>query len=206
MDDLQKYFYINIREYLEQEGSNEIGEADLLEAISDFTCPRNPDVERFLKNSAIEFTKKNQSVTYLVLSNEENTELLGYFTIAIKPLTINGDAVSNTVKRKLQRVSKLDEATGTYTSAAFLIAQLGKNYTDGANERISGDHLLELALSVVERLQYAAGGMVTFLEAEDKEKLLTFYQKNNFQKFSTRKTDDASEDSHELIQLFRLLK
>lgn len=206
MDDLQKYFYINIREYLEQEGSNEIGEADLLEAISDFTCPRNPDVERFLKNSAIEFTKKNQSVTYLVLSNEENTELLGYFTIAIKPLTINGDAVSNTVKRKLQRVSKLDEATGTYTSAAFLIAQLGKNYTDGANERISGEHLLELALSVVEGLQYAAGGMVTFLEAEDKEKLLTFYQKNNFQRFSTRKADDASEDSHELIQLFRLLK
>ena len=115
MDDLQKYFYINIREYLEQEGSNEIGEADLLEAISDFTCPRNPDVERFLKNRGIEFTKKDESVTYLVLSNEENTELLGYFTIAIKPLTINGDAASNTVKRKLQRVSKLDEATGTYT-------------------------------------------------------------------------------------------
>ena len=72
-----------------------------------------------------------------------------------------------------------------------MIAQLGKNYTDGANERISGEHLLELALSVVEGLQYAAGGMVTFLEAEDKEKLLTFYQKNNFQRFSTRKADDA---------------
>ena len=26
MDDLQKYFYINIREYLGQEGSNEIGD------------------------------------------------------------------------------------------------------------------------------------------------------------------------------------
>lgn len=38
MDDLQKYFYINIRGCFEQEGSNEIGEADLQEAISDFTC------------------------------------------------------------------------------------------------------------------------------------------------------------------------
>lgn len=68
MADLEKYFYINIREYLGQKGSNEIGEADLQAAISDFTCPKNPDVERFLKNSAIEFTKKSQSVTYLVLS------------------------------------------------------------------------------------------------------------------------------------------
>ena len=206
MADLEKYFYINIREYLGQKGSNEIGEADLQAAISDFTCPKNPDVERFLKNSAIEFTKKSQSVTYLVLSNEEDTELLGYFTIAIKPLTINADAVSNTVKRKLQRVSKMDEATGTYTSAAFLIAQLGKNYTNGVNERISGKELLELALLVVESLQYAAGGLVTFLEAENKEKLLMFYEENNFQKFSTRKSGVESEDSHELVQLFRLLK
>ena len=40
----------------------------------------------------------------------------------------------------------------------------------------------------------------------NKEKLLEFYQKNKFQRFSTRKTADASEDSHELIQLFRFLK
>ena len=68
---MDKFSYINIREYLIRDNSNEIGEADLKEAISDFSCPRNPDVEHFLKNNAIEFTKKNQSVTYLVLSNED---------------------------------------------------------------------------------------------------------------------------------------
>ena len=207
MDDLQKYFYINIREYLEQEGSNEIGEADLLEAISDFTCPRNPDVEIFLKNSAIEFTKKNQSVTYLVLSNEENTELLGYFTIAIKPLTINGDAVSNTVKRKLQRVSKLDEATGTYTSAAFLIAQLGKNYTDGNNTLISGDDLLGLAMEKIKQVQHEVGGRFVYLECEDKQPLKEFYERNNFKLFGRRTLDRDETDinGHYLLQYFAML-
>lgn len=57
MNDLQKYFYVNIREYFGRKDPDQIGEADLQEAISDFTCPRNPDVERFLKHNAIEFTK-----------------------------------------------------------------------------------------------------------------------------------------------------
>ena len=108
---MDKFSYINIREYLVQDNPGGIGEADLQAAISDFSCPRNLDVEHFLKENAIEFTKKNQSVTYLVLSNEDG-EVVGYFTIALKPITVNASTMSNTVKRKLQRISKLDEATG----------------------------------------------------------------------------------------------
>ncbi|MDO4265997.1 MAG: GNAT family acetyltransferase [Eubacteriales bacterium] len=204
MDDLKKYFYVNIRDYFGQKDCDEIGEADLHEAISDFSCPRNTDVERFLKNNAIEFTKKSQSVTYLVYSNED-AALLGYFTIALKPITINGNIVSNSVKRKLQRVSKLDEITGTYTSSAFLIAQIGKNYTRCVNERIQGKHLLGLAWSQLKKLQYSAGGMVVFLEAEDKEALLDFYQENHFQRFNIKRAAGTDGNSHELVQLFRLL-
>lgn len=43
----------------------EAGEPALVKPLSGFSCPKNPDVERFLKKSAIEFAKKNQSVTYL---------------------------------------------------------------------------------------------------------------------------------------------
>ena len=59
---MDRFSYINIREYLIQEDPNGIGEADLLEAISDFSCPKNLDVECFLKNNAIDFTKKNQQI------------------------------------------------------------------------------------------------------------------------------------------------
>ena len=201
---MDKFSYINIREYLIQDNPNGIGEADLQEAISDFSCPRNPDVEHFLKNNAIEFTKKNQSVTYLVLSNEDGM-LVGYFTNALKPITVNANKMSNTVKRKLERISKLDEAAGTYTAAAFLIAQLGKNFTNRLNERISGEELLDVAWTVVKELQYAAGGMVSFLEADREEKLLEFYRKNGFREFDVKIVEDSEGNPHELVQLLRLM-
>lgn len=94
------YTMINIREYLALGTDEEVGEPALVRMLSDFSCPKNPDVEYFLKKNAIEFTKKNQSVTYLVFSNDEG-ELIGYFSIALKPLTVRGETVSNTVKRKL---------------------------------------------------------------------------------------------------------
>ena len=102
-----RYYHLNIREYLEQNNPEDI--KALQGFISDFTCPRNPDVERFLKNSAVEFTKKSQSVMYLVFSSE------------------------------------------------------------------------------------------------DEEKLLTFYRKNNFQRFETKTTSRASGEAHELVQMLRML-
>ena len=114
-------------------------------------------------------------------------------------------SMSNTVKRKLQRISKLDEATGTYTAAAFLIAQLGKNITNQLNERISGEELLDMAWTVVKELQYAAGGVVSFLEADRKEKLLDFYYRNGFREFDVKMIVDSEGNSHELVQLLRLM-
>lgn len=130
---------------------------------------------------------------------------MGYFTIALKPITVNASTMSNTVKRKLQRISKLDEATGTYTAAAFLIAQLGKNFTHQMNERISGEELLDMAWTVVKELQYAAGGTVSFLEADKKEKLLEFYNKNGFREFDVKMVEDSEGNEHELVQLLRLM-
>lgn len=132
-------------------------------------------------------------------------KLVRYFTIALKPLTVRGDTVSNTVKRKLLRISELDKRSDTYTMSAYLIAQLGKNYTDGRDKEITGKELVELAWTVVEEIQYMGGGMVTFLEAENNEKLLSFYRNNRFSQFDTRQTTSNSDEPHELVQLLRLL-
>ena len=117
-----KYRVVSIWDSLEGKESDRY---ELMETIADFTCPRNPDVERFLKTSAVDFTRKSQSVTYLALSNEDS-ELVGYFSIAVKPLTIRTDRISRTFAKRLERVSKLDEAAQTYTTAAYLIAQLAR--------------------------------------------------------------------------------
>lgn len=195
----------NIREYLSIQDDGVLGEEALKEVLSEFLCEKNTDVERFFKEQSIEFTKKNQSVTYLVVTNDDAT-LVGYFTLAIKPINVNADNFSNTMKKKIARVSELDSTNGTYTLSAYLIAQLGKNYADGANNRITGEQLLQAAIDTIKKLQYMAGGMVIFLEAENNEKLINFYEKiNGFKRFSTKEVKSGTEDAHTLIQLLKVM-
>ena len=203
MLETNRYSVINIRRYLNSDNPN-LGESRLLQVLSGFSCPRNPDVERFLKKSSIEFTKKNQSVTYLIF-DINSMVLVGYSTLALKPLTVRGETVSNTVKKKLLRVSEWDEKSDTYTMSAYLIAQLGKNFTNGAEKKITGEELLVLAWNKIKEIQYLGGGVVTFLEAENEEKLLSFYRNNRFSQFDTRQTTSDMHESHELVQLLRLL-
>ncbi len=56
---------------------------------------------------------KQQAVTYLVLSLED-AELLGYFSITIKPIVVKAEPFSNMVKRKLVRFSEIDKGKQTY--------------------------------------------------------------------------------------------
>ncbi|MCI8800580.1 MAG: GNAT family acetyltransferase, partial [Lachnospiraceae bacterium] len=109
------------------------------------------------------------------------------------------------VKKKLLRVSEWDEKSDTYTMSAYLIAQLGKNFINGVDKKITGEELLVLAWNKIKEIQYLGGGVVTFLEAENKEKLLSFYRDNRFSLFDTRQNASDTDESHELVQLLRLL-
>ena len=199
-----KFYAVNIREYLALKDDQESGEPALIKLLSGFQCPKNPDIERFLKESAIEFTKKNQSVTYIVISAKDGA-LLGYFTLALKPLTIRGKTVSKTTKKKLLRISELDEKSDTYTMAAYLIAQLGKNYAGGRNREITGKAMIELAYMVIEEAQYMLGGMVMFVETDNKKQLLSFYESYGFRQFDVRRTESKKSEPHELMQLLMTL-
>ena len=102
------------------------------------------------------------------------------------------------MKRKIARVSELDEKNSTYTLSAYLIAQLGKNYSDGANEHITGEQLLQAAIDTVKELQYLAGGMVVFLEAENEEKLIKYFEIIIF--------NDLNVDENNINDVYNILK
>ena len=53
-----KYFTVNIRAYLDKDEPTYIGKESLYDLLSDFFCPKNPDVEYFLLHNAIELRKK----------------------------------------------------------------------------------------------------------------------------------------------------
>ena len=192
----KSYFVVNIMEYL-------CG-APIEKLLSDFCtlyeCPLNKDVEGFLKKSAVEFAKKHQAVSYLVFS-QKNGAFLGYFSLAIKTISVKAQNVSRTVQRKLSRISSLDD--GEYNIPAYLIAQLGKNFQLGLNDSITGNDLLFLAMEQILPLQHGVGGVLCVLECENKKKLLDFYcTQNNFVEFGTRKTKSTQK---ELLQLLKTI-
>lgn len=55
---LNDVIVFNIHEYLSAKSDNNLGENELRQLISEFFCDKNSDVERFLKEQSIEFTKK----------------------------------------------------------------------------------------------------------------------------------------------------
>lgn len=180
-----------------------IGEDPVIGMLSDFSCLKNPDIQGFLRQNAIDFAKKKLSVTYLVFSDD--AALLGYFTLTHKPLRMDGAFLESASQRKrLARHARYDEAHGTFDASAFLIAQFGRN--DGMKEKydFTGDALMDCALSTLRDIQHRIGGGIVFLECEDKPKLLDFYQSdsNRYKRFGER---HSSSDGKTYIQLLRFL-
>ena len=132
-------------------------------------------------------------------------DLVGYFTLAVKPVSIRLESISKTMAKKLSRVSILDVNTMTFNAAAYLIAQLGKNYSLPKEHQISGENLLRIAQETIADIQYSIGGVVEFLECEDNEFLLDFYAKNHFKQFDTRFVVPETGDTYMLHQLLKFI-
>lgn len=201
----EQFVCFNVRDFLNPEETSGIGENDLEEILSNFYSPKNSDVEFFLKRNAVEFTRKNQSVTYLVFSIED-MYLVGYFTITMKPVTVNTKGISNAAKRKLGRLSHYDQITDSYTVSAYLIAQLGRNYNVEVKHPITGRMLMNFAVDTLHDIQRQLGGLMVYLECEEKEPLLKFYQEQNgFRHFGERLTEGKEGENHKLLQLLNFL-
>ena len=74
MIDLSRYSISNILDEIEG------GEKELIEELSTFSCPHNPEIETFIKRNAIEFAKRKLSITYLVI-DETDGAIDAYFTL-----------------------------------------------------------------------------------------------------------------------------
>ena len=192
-----KFFSISIHEF---EGKEDIFQ----KIISSFSC-LSQDVEYFLKNTSVMSAKKRQTVSYLVF-HEDTSEFVGYYTLAIKPISILSEGMSNTLKKKLERVAIYNEKLGTYNAASYLIAQFGKNSSLSSENAIPGEKLLQIAEKTILEVQSSIGGIIEFLESEDVEKLLEFYGENGFVKFGERMTEaNAHSESHKLHLMYKLI-
>lgn len=194
-----RYQVVNINEYL----SDIYLEQEVRKILESFGSPQNEDVEIFLKNNSIHFAQKGQSVTYIVFRDSDEFDFVGYYTLTIKPITINSKLnLSKSFKKRIERVCKVDDY-GFYTLSAFLIAQLGKNYNLPESRRIDGKILLNIAQNTLSEIKNQIGGVAVFLECEDSENdfLKSFYINNGYTLFDER----VSEKDKKLYQLIKAI-
>ena len=179
----------------------ERGEDFLKRFFASFSCDVNPEIEKFLKERALEFAKRRLSITYIVRDSFDGA-MLGYFTLTHKAVLLDGKNFSQTMRRKLTRYSRLDKQTGNYMASAFLLAQFGKNYGVDNGKRISGTELMELANDILLDVQKRIGGGIVYLDCENKAGLVAFYEKEGFRRFDER---FSQEDDRKYIQFMGFL-
>lgn len=185
----------------------ELGEDAVKGILSNFSCPLNLDVEFFLSKKALEFAKQGWAQTHLVFASyKARWVLVGYFALANKTICVPGKNLSNTLKKRIAKFATYDSNLRSYILSAPLIAQLGKNYTNGYNKLITGDELLSEACDKISRIQFDLGGRFAYLECEDKIKLTDFYSRNGFCNFDTRKLDKDETDKLSGEYLVQMLK
>lgn len=177
-----------------------IGEDRVNQILSDFSCPKNDEIENFIKKNAIDFAKRKMSITHLVM--DENGKLAAIFALTHKAVKIKDEILSSTLRKKIKRYAQLDEDTSSYMVSAFLIAQFGKNYEEREGESVNGNSLMDDAMDILAAVQHDVGGGVVYLECEDKPQLLSFYQNDNnfFRVFGERYSE---VDQTKYIQLLR---
>lgn len=209
-----KFKTINLEDMLSQ-----LGEDMTKDILSSFSCPKNKDVENFLKEKAILFSQQDHAKTYLIFWEAEKSEfgtskkeLVGYYSLAIKPICISRETnigkMSSKKWRELCRKANTRSSLNECFLSAYLIGQLGKNFSDGNNLLISGKDLLGMAMQKVFEAKKLSGGKVVYVECENKENLLEFYKENDFEVFGKRDLDrdETDVEGSSLMQLFRYME
>ena len=135
-------------------------------------------------------------------ASDEKREIIAYFALSSKSVSISCDFLSNSLQRKVKRYGIYNPTTNNVQASAYLIAQFGKNAEISSADSISGDALMELVFSVLKEVQHNIGGGIAFLECEDRPKLLDFYKNphNSFHVYGER----LAEDSTRYIQLMHV--
>ena len=163
----------------------------------------NPDIENFLKKNAIQFSKEKKSITYLVLDRDSG-HILGFFTLTHKAVEIPAEGLSRSAIRKIEKNARLDREKNVFVLSAFLIAQFGKNYAVEADQRISGQELIDLCSRELSEIRYRIGGNVVYLDCEPDANLIRFYQAQ--QQFTLFGERTSETDGKRYLQYMKFIR
>ncbi len=172
-----------------------------------FNCKNNPDIEFFLKEKAIKFSKRGWAKTQLVfMSHEALPILVGYFALTLgKPVIVDISRLSKGYRKRISGFAQEGIEPGKSYVTMPLIAQLSKNFRKGYERLISGSELLQLAINELRTAQAILGGRFVYVECEEEKRIIDFCKQNGFIEFGFRERDhdEVKVKSMRLCQLLR---
>lgn len=152
----------------------------LLSFLSNFSCSKNQDVQNFIttNDKCLSFEKKNRSRTYLILN--ENNEILGYFSLALKTLFAQKKSLKGSIRRKINPGKNISSiATDMEYYNVYLIGQIGRNDSFTSKDLSLADILSEI-FSIFAEVQTRVGGSSILIEVDNNQTLIDLYQKHGF--------------------------
>jgi hypothetical protein len=199
---VSSYKIVNLTDYL-----TEFSEESVCKSLSSYSCEPNNDVEFFLQKKAISSSMSSSSRTFIV-SEEKTNIFVGFFTLTQKSIVIEKFfGITKSLEKKIRwfsdeyQIGFGDEKQSIQVASLILIAHLGKNYTKGANELITGQQLLNIAVEKIVEIQGEIGGRFICVECEDTPNLLNYYTQNGFSRLQNRPISVDKDDY--FVQLVR---
>lgn len=160
----------------------EYGDEKTLEIISSFSCSRDKDLESFLHKKAIPQDKKNISRTYVLIDDVDGMKIvIGYFTLALKCMTIHdGLALSNALKKRMN--------VNNGVAQSYLIGQLSR--ADGC-QKGKGRKMIEQAIQIFQKGKSLFGCCLVRLDCKDD--LVSYYKDAGFECIGKNKEGNLNQ-------------
>lgn len=162
---------------------DEQSQNSLLDALSNFKCSQDSDIETFLNKDAIQYLERGWCNVYLILDEKSflngKLKVEAYFTLSHKTLCVTKDMTKT-------RIKKIDGLNKNAKSLHFvLIGQLGKYILDNGNNtytrsEITSKEILDYAFEVI----YTSSNLIpcrcVLVECSDNENVQNTYKNYGF--------------------------
>lgn len=135
--------------------------------ITDYECVYSGNLDSFLKEKAIEFSKRDLSKTYLAMNDSD--KIMGYFTIGVKCFNFPND--DGSCSHKFYKLMNPDKGV----IQSYLIGKLSRSKD---SEKGLGTSLLKNAISILNDHRKGIGCRVVRLDCVDS--LVGYYESNGF--------------------------
>ena len=99
---MSNYSVMNILDFMDA-----IGEDSLRVVLSEFSCPKNLEIQEFMRKNAIEFAKKKTSITYFMVDEKYQIHgILRRFRLWVRNCLEMCEESYNDMRRKMKKQEK----------------------------------------------------------------------------------------------------